>query len=436
MRRVVSIVLALLVLAAPTASAAEDLTLVEKRRLDERLLELTFATPAIDGTTGVRVLLPDGYRDSRRRYPVLYLLHGCCNADTGFRTWTDRLEAERITAGKPVIVVMPDSGAEGGYVDWWNFGAGGPPEWETYHIEQLIPWIDRTYRTRAGRAGRALAGLSMGGFGTFSYAARHPDMFVSASAFSGAVDMNVIRPALAAIGDDDDRSLGSYETEQIRTRAVNPWDLAPNLHGLELALRTGDGTDADGDLVDIIEAGVHAANVSLHDRLAELGIGHTWDDYGPGTHTDRFWIRDLELTVPEVMRTFRDPPRRPKRVSFKAAEPRYEAFGWKVKTDRRALEFSELVGARRRGFTLVGSGDAVVETARIYRSGAAFEVEVTRESSGRTSAHAVARRGRLRIPVELGPANDLQQFTPEERESPSRFFRARVKINRTPGGDR
>jgi esterase/lipase superfamily enzyme len=332
-----------------------------------------------------------------------------------------------------MIVVMPDSGPDGGYVDWWNFGAGGPPEWERYHIEQLIPWVDRHYRTRARRAGRAVAGLSMGGGGALGYAARHPDTFVSASAFSGAVDMNVIRPALAAIGADDDRPLGSYEAEQVRTHAVNPWDLAPNLRGLDLALRTGDGTDGDGDVVDIVEAGVHAANASLHERLDELGLPHVWDDYGPGTHTDRFWIRDLELTVPEVMKTFRNPPHRPRRVSFKAAEPRYEAYGWKVSVDRRAVEFSHLAGARRRGLELIGSGDAVVTTPRLYRPGVAFEVEAEGGSSARRSVRA-GRGGRLRIPIELGPANELQQFTPEERGAPSRFFRARVKIKPTRGG--
>jgi S-formylglutathione hydrolase FrmB len=425
-----------LVWAVAAAPAYGGLEVVAKQRLSERLLELTFATPAVDGTTGIRMLLPDGYHDSRRRYPVLYLLHGCCNGEIGFRTWTDRLEAERITAGRPLIVVMPDSGPDGGYVDWWNFGAGGPPQWERYHLEQLIPWVDRRYRTRAGRAGRAVAGLSMGGFGALSYAARHPDTFVSAAAFSGAVDMNVIRPGLAAIGRDDDRPLGSFQTEQIRTRAVNPWDLAGNLRGLDVALRSGDGRDASGKLIDVIEAGVHAANVSLHERLDDLGVAHVWDDYGAGTHSDRFWIRDLELTVPEVMRTLRDPPRRPKRVSFKAAEHRYEAYGWKVKVERRAMEFSELAGARRAGFALVGSGDAVVTTPRFYRPGAAFEVDVTGESSGEASVRRASRRGRLRIPVELGPANDLQQFSPEERKSPNRSFRARVKINRTAGGDR
>jgi S-formylglutathione hydrolase FrmB len=93
------------------------------------------------------------------RYPVLYLLHG---ALADWRSWTDAGDAERITAGLNAIVVMPEGGNGGWYTDWFNGGAGGPPEWETFHIDQLIPWIDGHYRTLADRDGRAIAGLSMG----------------------------------------------------------------------------------------------------------------------------------------------------------------------------------------------------------------------------------------------------------------------------------
>ena len=83
---------------------------------------------------------------------------------------------------------MPDAGQGGFYSDWYNAGAGGPPKWETYHVGQLIPYVDAHYPTVAARGGRAIAGLCMGGFGAMSYAARHPDLFVAAASFSGAVD--------------------------------------------------------------------------------------------------------------------------------------------------------------------------------------------------------------------------------------------------------
>ena len=417
--------LGLLVAAPAEASARSPLRLVSRQRLDPRLEELTFTTPALTDPTGVRVLLPDGYSSSRRRYPVLYLLHGCCNGTAGYRSWTDKMGAEALTAGLPLIVVMPDGGSNGGYVNWWNFGAQGPPEWETYHVGQLIPWVDGHYRTIASRSGRAIAGLSMGGDGAIHYAARHPGMFVSASAYSGAVDLNVVRPAEKAVGLDDDQPLGSYESEQIRTRAVNAWDLAMNLRGLRLSLRTGNGTNAAGKLVDPVEAVVHAANVSLHERLDALGIAHVWDDYGPGTHTPPYWSRDLGLDLSLIMQTFRHPPKPPKRVSFTAAEPSYRAYGWRVRIRRTAMEFSTLLKAGRRGFSLLGSGAATVITPRLYAPRSAHFVRIRRGSGTRKLTRRADRQGRLRIRLRLGPANPLPQYTPGVE---SRFFRTAVSV--------
>ena len=83
---------------------------------------------------------------------------------------------------------MPDGGRGGFYTNWFNNGAGGQPRWEDWHVKQLIPWVDRHYRTLDARRERAIAGLSMGGFGAFTYASRHPDLFTAALSLSGAVD--------------------------------------------------------------------------------------------------------------------------------------------------------------------------------------------------------------------------------------------------------
>jgi S-formylglutathione hydrolase FrmB len=193
LRRLIRLAMVMTIALTPAADAeANALRLVGSKRLDPRLVELKFQTPALSGDTNVRVLLPTGYDPSRlERYPVLYLLHG--SADD-YRSWTDKGDAERLTAGLPLIVVMPNAGNGGFYSDWFNHGAGGPPEWETYHVGQLIPWIDAHYRTVASRRGRATAGLSMGGFGAMTYPARHPGMFVAAASFSGAVNSNEYPP--------------------------------------------------------------------------------------------------------------------------------------------------------------------------------------------------------------------------------------------------
>jgi hypothetical protein len=214
--------------------------------------------------------------------------------------------------------------------------------------------------------------------------------------------------------------------EQIRTRAVNPWDLAMNLRGLRVSLRTGNGMNAAGKLVDPVEAVVHAANVSLHDRLDALGIAHVWDDYGPGTHTPPYWARDLGLDLPLIMRTLRHPPKPPRKVSFTAAEPSYEAYGWRVRVRRSAMEFSTLLKAGRRGFSLVGSGSALVVTPHLYAPRSAHSLRIHSESGTRNATLRADRRGRLRIRLPLGPANPLPEYTPGA--AASRFFRTAVSV--------
>jgi S-formylglutathione hydrolase FrmB len=396
-------VLAATLAVAPVARA-DGLSLVSSRRLDDRLHELTLRTDAVAGDTRVRVLLPADYGRSKRRYPVLYLLHGALGDETA---WTVQGDAEALTAGLPLIVVMPDSGTGGGYVDWFNGGAGGPPQWERYHVDQLIPFVDARYRTVARRSARAVAGLSMGGFGAMSYAARHPDTFVAAAAFSGAVDTN--NPLDIAITGDE--PFGPRATQEIRWRASNPWDLAENLRGLGLVLRTGDGTTTN----DVVETVVHQMNVGFHGRLDALHIAHTWDDYGPGTHTWPYWQRDLRETLPQLMATFRHPPARPRSVTYRAVAPRYAVYGWRVSVKRPALEWSELARASRRGFTLSGSGTATVVTPRFFTPHRAVR------AAGRV-LHADGR-GRLHVALALGPGNPQQALTPG---AVTRVFRRHV----------
>ena len=193
----------------------------------------------------MRVLLPAGYRSQpERRYPVLYLLHGA----SGDQTLDHRQgDAEALTAKLPLIVVMPDGGRGGFYTNWFNNGAGGEPRWEDWHIKRLIPYVDSHYRTRATRSERAIAGLSMGGFGTFSYAARHPDLFTAALSLSGAVDTDARFARRHRLDlrlgrrDRPARCGAPRDTEEVRWRAHNPADLAENLRGLALWLRTGNG---------------------------------------------------------------------------------------------------------------------------------------------------------------------------------------------------
>ena len=151
-------------------------------------------------------------------------MHGCCD---DYRSWVDKGRAEQLTRRYPLIVVMPDGGSAGWYSDPHNAGAFGPPRYETYAFDELLPWVDATFRSTGERA---VAGLSMGGFGALKYAARHPGVFQAAASYSGVMDA----PSFAANGYANlipNAVWGPRATDLARWREHNPLDLPPTCAG-------------------------------------------------------------------------------------------------------------------------------------------------------------------------------------------------------------
>jgi enterochelin esterase-like enzyme len=132
------------------------------------------------------VYLPSGYDQSQRSYPVVYLLHGYSDNETAWVQFGEvNATADHAIASRqipPMIIVMPDA-----EVSWYINSANGNNPFEDIFIKEFIPFIDQTYRTRAHREGRAISGLSMGGYGSLILALRNPDVFSSVAAFSSAV---------------------------------------------------------------------------------------------------------------------------------------------------------------------------------------------------------------------------------------------------------
>ncbi|HYZ92398.1 MAG TPA: alpha/beta hydrolase family protein [Actinomycetota bacterium] len=420
---------------APKLADHAGIHVVGVERLSPRLLDVTVATKALDNEEHVRVLLPKNYARESRRYPVLYLLHGGVD---DYRSWTDKGDAEKITASSPLIVVMPEAGDGGWYADWDNYGAGGTPMWETFHIDQIVAWTDRNLRTVARREGRALAGLSMGGLGTMSYASRHPDLFVSAASFSGAVDTNHLG-ARVLIEDVSGPAVGPEKSvyglramNEINWRGHNPWDLAANLRGMVLGIYGGNGRPHEGQSgfpLDPIEYATHEMSVSLHEKLWELDIPHKWVT-GRGQHQWGDWQAYLRTWLPTMMSTFAHPPARPNAFAFTAAEDAYDIHGWNVRVLRAAPEFSTF-RASANEFSITGSGDAIVTTPRRYRPGAVQRVWMAPENAKCAAVSTRAdRSGRLTFKVPLGPANADQQFTAQSQARGRSVFTATTYLTR------
>ncbi len=160
---------------------------------------LTLASKILNGERKYAVYLPPDYDTSERRYPVLYLLHGAGDDQTG---WVQFGEVLRITdtaieqgTATPMVIVMPDANTgKRGY-----FNQGDDWRYEDFFFEEFIPAIEKKYRIKAEKRYRAVAGLSMGGGGSFMYALHHPELFSSAcplSAYVGPLTMEDFKERL------------------------------------------------------------------------------------------------------------------------------------------------------------------------------------------------------------------------------------------------
>jgi enterochelin esterase-like enzyme len=133
------------------------------------------------------IYLPPDYETSQRSYPVLYLLHGAGDDQTGWVQFGEVLtiadEAIRSSLATAMIIVMPDANTgKRGYVN----DVKGEWRYEDFFFQEFMPFIEKTYRIKGEKRYRAIAGLSMGGEGTFIYALHHPELFSTACPLSAA----------------------------------------------------------------------------------------------------------------------------------------------------------------------------------------------------------------------------------------------------------
>jgi putative tributyrin esterase len=247
-----------------------------------------FFSAALYARKSCFVYTPPGYEDStEERYPVVYLLHGMYGSESD---WTEKGNAEQ-TLNRMIesselskcIVVMPNDGghAHGTFYSDWYDGSGN---FEQYFIDDLIPYIDTMYRTRPQRESRAIAGLSMGGYGSIMLALRNPDLFGAAASLSGA---------LGSIGKlkqmEFDRSNFGQMYGPLRGAYAKGYDLhvlaslrMENVNEPKPQLYFNCGT----------EDYLYGYNVDFHRYLSEIGYEHEYEEYA-GEHNWEYWTLHL-----------------------------------------------------------------------------------------------------------------------------------------------
>lgn len=420
---------------------AGQLSVVSTTAVDRRVTDYTLRSPAMQQEVHVNVMLPAGYDPAGgARYPVLYLLHGALGS---YMDWYKSGEVEKLIGSLPLIVVMPDGGYDGSYSDWYGLleGQSGPvPAWETFHVGELIPWVDATFATLADRGDRFIAGLSAGGGGATHYAADHPGLFGAVGSFSGANDnleQYPFYPTLSEAlwgstdwpghGPDGHCTWGDPYTQKVVWEDNNPTYLASNLKGTPLWIASGNGlpgpldpslipdpanpgqefSAAAGDAVGgSTEMEIWDMTKSFVKALNAVGIPHTDYFYGPGTHSWPYWQRDLVDFLKWLSPYIGHPVPAPRTFSYRTADTSFSAWGWNFTVSGRDVrEFVYLSRVGRGGLIARGSGRLHVITPPLYAPEAQYAVDV---NAARQVVQANAQ-GRLSFTADMGPSHEVQQ---------------------------
>ena len=370
MRARVFVVAALAVALAPagTADAARLVTFTTKSRyVNPANPKVTFNSTGRPGlpppqALPVNVRLPDGY-DGKRRFPVLFLLHG--HGDT-YNHWArpDRGDVMRLAAGLPAIVVMPEGGT-GWYTNWWNGGRRGDPGWENYHLNELIPLIEKRFRIRSGRRWHAIAGLSMGGEGATYYAEQRPGYFGAVATFSGAISIQ--RPewpeGFDTQGEDHEDVYGDPEAQEFYWRGHNPTALVGNLKRTRVFVSVGDGTFTRPDETSnyfgaLAEAELHEHANDFVNAAHKNEVDVTYRTHH-GIHDWPYWRQDLRDAI--AWGFFKPVRQHPRRWEFSTVRRSSRAWGIRFDFLRPPTEF---VTFERTGGYLRGSGSGTVRIRR------------------------------------------------------------------------
>jgi S-formylglutathione hydrolase FrmB len=414
--------------AAPTFKSVDGLTVVSQKSLDSRLIALTVKTSALPGPANIRILLPAGYaQHPHTSYPVLYLLHGTSG---GASDWTTMGGAEQTTARLPMIVVMPDIALNDDGGGWCTNWPDGKYHWLTFHIDQLIPWVQTNLRTLNSRGERAIAGLSQGGFCSMSYASQFPDLFGVALAYSGAPDIawdpvahvgaqGIINATEVGLdGVPANSMFGDPTTDFFNWADHDPATLAPNLRWTKLYMYYGNGLPGPYDTnpinpgAEAIEALVSEDNMYFDSRLNSLGIKPVvYDPYGNGTHSWPYWARDLRWSIGDIMSDFEHPAPNPASFSYESGQPSYTIYGWQVTMQRKVAEFSTLSPTGTTAFALAGSGSGTVTTPTVYDPFTNYRVTIRSASKTTTQTYDTGSGRTLTVVVPLGPSDTVQEYT-------------------------
>ncbi|TDQ18447.1 S-formylglutathione hydrolase FrmB [Algoriphagus boseongensis] len=245
-------------------------------------------SPTMKKNLRAAVTLPSSYSNSDKKFAVIYLLHG---GSGSFSDWHQKVTQKglvnQLAEQYDLIIVTPSVGPASYYYDSPKMDS---VKYETYFINELIPHIDRNYRTLAQKESRAITGLSMGGHGSLMLSAKHPELFSAAGSMSGVMNIDT---RMWEVPEDFRKLRADGQKEMLGENlnydgpAFNPFTVVGlvnqmKANGLALIIDCG----VDDFLID--------TNRQMHQLLLENGTPHEYTER-PGAHTWQYWTDALPV---------------------------------------------------------------------------------------------------------------------------------------------
>jgi S-formylglutathione hydrolase FrmB len=234
-------------------------------------------SPSMHKNSRCIVIVPEPYSAADAPYPVLYLLHGW----SGFYgNWlSDAPKLATYADEMRMIIVCPD----GGYGSWYlDSPVDSTVRYDTYISRELVGHIDHYYNTRRDRAGRAIAGLSMGGHGAITLAAKHPDVYGAAGSMCGGLDLRPFK-------------INNWNLKSVLGSPLTHWKNWETASAVTMVDQL-----KKGKVELIIDCGLDdfflPVNRDMHQKLLAAKVPHEYTER-PGDHSPAYWVNAVDYQI-------------------------------------------------------------------------------------------------------------------------------------------
>jgi S-formylglutathione hydrolase FrmB len=242
-----------------------------------RVDTLDVYSPSMQKNSRCVIITPDAYTLTGQPYPVLYLLHGWSG---NYVDWLNDAPQLALMADRyQLLIVCPD----GGYDSWYlDSPVDSTMRYDTHVSREVVSFVDQHYHTRRDRGGRAIAGLSMGGHGAITLAAKHPDVYGAAGSMCGGLDLRPFK-------------INRWNLKRVVGNPLTHWKNWEAASAVNMADRF-----KNANVQLIIDCGVGdffiETNRDMHQKLLAANVPHEYTER-PGEHTPEYWTNAIDFQV-------------------------------------------------------------------------------------------------------------------------------------------